>query len=1035
MVSAMFFRIYPVIGQGNIEFKNLPFPELSQNIIYDMVQDSRGYLWIATFSGVYKYDGYHVERLMAANAQNKKLPIGSSNVLCLTRDDHLWIIYHNEALVDLNIKKSTFEIYRHQPGDENSISTNMINSIVEDKNENLWIATYKGLECFDKKTKKFTHFRKNHGGLETDSISALCFDSDNNLYLGSDHKGEGLYFLDHKTMNFSRVYQVPMNNDFFTVDRLVIDKQNNIWISNNSRTFMIDHERKIHTIIGADFFKSESQTVGSGALMITANSAWIGTNTGLYLYNKKTKNIIHIEHNGANPTSLNNNRISCLFRDKSENTWIGTEEGLSKVSKVQFQIHTIKHQIFEDSYLRKKQVRSLYVDPGQGTIWTGTSGEGLLKWNGDGTWSQYLFLQHFTQYGFNYVNDICPLHNGNLALATWHGIEVFDTKSNKFIFNKYCVSNIHQKFFDVPLWSIWEDGNNRLWLGSKTQGLFLYDLAANIIRHVDESQNDLAIWYIHQDKSTPEILWLGTNKGLYFINRSKFPLTIHQAVFQKDGKFIEDANIFFIHQSKDILWLSTSDEGLLKYTISTGKLKKFTSQQGLPSDIMSGILADGSGRLWISSQNGIFVFDTKTEKVDRKYNTIDGLSTSRFNFRSCCKMPNGEMFFGSADGVNYFYPDSLKVNNYIPRLLITSFKTLYSERVQDLTSDSAVVLPYDQNSFAVEYASDDYTNPDKNTFSYQLAGFSSDWSKPDTRHYTAFTNLGPGSYVFKLRGANSDGLWGRKLIMLKIRILPPFWRTWWFYTFCILSCISAAGYVLYNFLQKKELRRKKVFAELAALRMQLNPHFVFNSLTTLEHFIAVNQNKLAIDYLVKFSRLMRMILENSAEEFISLKQEMEFLELYIFMESLRVSNKINFTISCDPDLDPDRIYIPPMLLQPLIENAIIHGVSSLAMDGKISISFISEDKGFIARVEDNGIGLDSANKNKTFFGTAKKSMGLKILKERLNIIMQMYGDYAGVHIADISEPGKTGTRIEIKMPFINETAANQKTNNAKVSYS
>ena len=756
--------------------------------------------------------------------------------------------------------------------------------------------------------------------------------------------------------------------------------------------------------------------------MVSDDIAWIGTYNGLYIYNKTNQKTIHFQHNDANISSINSNRIVCIFKDRSKNIWIGTEAGLMKVSKVQIHIHTVKHLISEQGFSRKKLVRSLFVDPKSHAIWQGTSGEGLLRLNDDNTWSQYLFNYHFIQYGYNYVNDIHELRNGFLALATWHGLQVFDTKTNKFIVNDFCVPYVYKKPFDLPFYNTWEDEKGILWLGSKGKGLFLYNLLSGSLQKIDSSKSRLSIWYIFQDQFRPQIIWLGTDKRLCYIDRTKSPYKINSPVFIQSDNVALDPNIFFIHQDKSSnLWLSTANKGLLKYNPGTRQLKRFSTAQGLPSDMVSGILEDDSGHLWISSTNGIFIFDPKSESVTRQYNAADGLSSNRFNFKGCCKLPDGEMFFGSSDGINYFYPDSIKINAYRPRLFITSFKTLYSERVKDLSLDSSVILPYDQNSFSVEYASDDYTNPEKNTFSYQLAGFSNVWSKPDSRHYTAFTNLGPGSYLFKVRGANSDGLWGEKELMLRITILPPFWRTWWFYGICIISFIGILFYFVNDFLHKKDLKRKKVYAELAALRMQLNPHFVFNSLTSLEHFIAINQNKLAIEYLVKFSRLMRMILENSAEEFILLRQEIDFLNLYIFMESLRLKDKVTFEIIADPALDIDRTYIPPMLLQPIIENAIIHGVSTQKTEGRILINFMAEKEGFIAKVEDNGIGLETAKKNKTAFGDAKKSVGLQIVKDRMNIIRQMYGEYAGITITEIKAEGHTGTKVEIKIPYIHET--------------
>jgi len=1025
-----------VQAQSNIEFKESGFAELTQNQVNYIAQDKKGYLYLATYNGVYRYDGYRIERLKASNKAGEPLPISSVNHMCLTEDNHLWIAFRNESLVDLDLKASSYTAYTHKEGKE-GLSSTLINCIVADKEENIWIGTFEGgLDCFEKSTNKFIHYKSGDHGLETDSITALCLDKYDNLYVGSNGVHEGMYYFDKKTTTFSKVYDNVLRHENYYVMTITMDRNNNLWCCDDECTFMVDLATKeITPKVGTNKPASTLHAMGSGPIMISDDIAWVGSYSGLYMYDMQSKKTVHFEHNDANPSSLNSNRILCLFRDNSGNIWIGTDEGLMKVSKVQAQIFTAKHLITEPGYTRKKLVRSLYVAPKENTIWQGTSGEGLQKLNADGTWSEYLFNDYTMEYGYNYVNDIHPLQNGNLALATRNGLQIFDTKKQKFLINKFCVPTKVRSAYKMQLWDLWEDERSVMWLGTKLAGLYLCDLSKNTLERVDAKNSAISVWHIFRDRFKPQVVWLGTSKGLLYIDRATSTDKMLVPLFHNAKKALAETDIFFVQQDKHgILWLSTANAGLLKYSPATGELKQYTTLQGLPTDMLSGILEDGSGHLWISCTNGIFVFDPQTEKVIRKYNAMDGLSSNRFNFKSCSQLPNGEMFFGSSDGVNYFYPDSIKSNTYRPRLFITSFKTLYNERVQDLSLDSTVTLSYNQNSFAVEYASDDYTNPEKNTFSYQLAGFSTEWSKPETRHYTEFTNLKAGSYVFRVKGANSDGLWGEKELVLRITILPPFWQTWWFYGICGIAIVSFLSYIVYDILQKKELKRKKVYAQLAALRMQLNPHFVFNSLTSLEHFIVFNQNKLAIEYLVKFSRLMRMILENSAEEFILLRQETEFLDLYIFMESLRLKDKVSFTMVCDPSLDQDHIYIPPMMLQPIVENAIIHGISAMQVKGTINISFIAEKKGFIARVEDNGIGWEAANKNKTQFAASKKSMGLRIVKERMDMIKQMHGDYAGISITEIKEPGRTGTIIEIKIPYIHETESISKPADDQVSY-
>ena len=235
-----FFSVLTLSAQSNIEFKDLSFPELSQNQVNDIAQDKKGYIWLATYDGVFKYNGYQIERPFAQNNKGESLPIEPASYLCYSQDDHLWIVYFNEALVDLNLKTNVFIAYKHKDNEIGGLSSNTINCITKDKSGKLWIGTNSGIDCFDGQKKKFTHFGKNLPGLESDTVSALAVDNNDNLYIGSGSKFRGLYYLDKKTMSVSKVFNHLKNDDYYEVNSMTIDNGSNIWCSNQGCTYMIE---------------------------------------------------------------------------------------------------------------------------------------------------------------------------------------------------------------------------------------------------------------------------------------------------------------------------------------------------------------------------------------------------------------------------------------------------------------------------------------------------------------------------------------------------------------------------------------------------------------------------------------------------------------------------------------------------------------------------------------------------------------------------------------------------------------------------
>ncbi|HEX6846979.1 MAG TPA: histidine kinase, partial [Chitinophagaceae bacterium] len=332
------------------------------------------------------------------------------------------------------------------------------------------------------------------------------------------------------------------------------------------------------------------------------------------------------------------------------------------------------------------------------------------------------------------------------------------------------------------------------------------------------------------------------------------------------------------------------------------------------------------------------------------------------------------------------------------------------------------------NFFSIRYSAKAYTMPKDVRFRYRLKGFE-DWTEITGLRFANYTNVPGGNYVFEVQAANNEGIWNENTLTLPVYVGTAFWRTWWFRTL-FFALLVLAGYRLYRYrvdqVKKKqqlksEYEKKLANVEMSALLAQMNPHFLFNSLNSIDSYIIRNESKKASEYLNNFARLMRLILQNSRSNYISLKDELEALELYMQMESLRFKNKFSYSIAVGENVDMNSVVIPPMLIQPYVENAIWHGLMHLSngTDGMVKISISKSEDDLQCVIEDNGIGrAEAAAIRAQKQNSHKRSMGMQITQDRIEIINKLYNMNASVSIHDITDEAGNpkGTKVELTIP-------------------
>ncbi len=338
-----------------------------------------------------------------------------------------------------------------------------------------------------------------------------------------------------------------------------------------------------------------------------------------------------------------------------------------------------------------------------------------------------------------------------------------------------------------------------------------------------------------------------------------------------------------------------------------------------------------------------------------------------------------------------------------------------------LKDNTPIRLRYNQNYFSFSFTALEFSDPSNNTFAYTLENFDNDWIETSSANRLArYTNVDPGEYIFRVKAANSDGVWNDTGISVPLIIEPPFWRTNFFYGLVLISIILLVlVWVKYREKKIKEQNRYLVL-EQKLLRSQMNPHFIFNSLSSIQSFIFENNPVVAGSYLSSFAELIRSILYNSREEFITLEKEVQTLKNYLELQQLRYNKDFTYELSVDDDLEPEQVKLPPMLAQPFIENAIEHGLKDLDRTGELKISFLHVRDYLQIIVQDNGKGIEETMRLNRSRKKNHKSLATQITRERIEILNKgRKANLYSMKIEDRIDPnGKiAGTEVTVRIPL------------------
>jgi signal transduction histidine kinase/ligand-binding sensor domain-containing protein/CheY-like chemotaxis protein len=835
ILTISFILFLPLIilsNNLNIKFERISIDQgLSQSNVYDILQDSQGFMWFGTEDGLNKYDGY--DFTVYKHDPNNPSSISHNYIWSLYEDRSgvMWVGTWGGGLNKFDRQKDKFTHYHYDPDDSNCLTDNTIMSIIEDKNGLLWIGTmYGGLNKFEPQTGKFTHIKHNPGNpnsLSNNSIITIYEDNSGIIWIGTF--GGGLNKFDQEAGQFTHYYYDP-DKPYSLSSNIVVsifeDKFGVLWVGTESaglNRFDRDNDQFICYQHDPSDPKSLSNNKVIKLYEDEAGIFWIGTwGGGLNKFDREKEQFTHYLNDPYNPNSLSNNAINSMYEDRSKVLWIGTfGGGLNKFYREKAQFTNYSQIPDGINVLRNISVWSLYQSNFEemNELLVGTWDRGLYIVNQNtGTISNY---QHDPNDSNSLShNTITSLFEASLTgknilwIGTSEGLNRFNRETGQF--KRYFHNpDDPNSISDNIVRSICGDKSGNIWIGTRYGGLNkLENKTSKFSRYLNDPNNpsclnhNAVITIFDSKYSGRDILWIGTYGGLNKFDQKSEQFT-HYIHDPDDPHSINNNIVRSIYEDPSgILWVGTYG-GLNRFDPSTGQFSYYTEEDGLPSNVINGILEDSSSNLWLSTNNGLSKFNPKT-KIFRNYDVNDGLLSNEFNIEACLKSEDGRMFFGSSNGLNIFHPDSIRDNTNIPPIMITDIQifhksipikreSLYQEDdgyqlPQHISTLDEINLSYKESIFSFEFSALDYHGPQKNQYAYMMVGVDPDWVYTDAyNRFATYTNLDPGTYIFRVKGSNNDGLWNEEGTSLKIMITPPWWRTTWAYGSYILLLVFAVA--------------------------------------------------------------------------------------------------------------------------------------------------------------------------------------------------------------------------------------------------
>jgi len=1006
---------------------------LSQSSVYAILQDTCGFVWFGTKDGLDRYDGYN------------------------------------------------FKVFVHDPFDSVSLPDNFVTALFQDKKGRIWVGTqYGSLDVYDPRFENFHRVWIGDSIKGPFSDAAIAEDNEGNLWFGTS--GDGLVeisFADNHGSAKSAQGDIPFkyyvskwdtsNTKAFpnnVVSALLCDRSGTLWAGVGGELLSFDPCSNKREVKEYNFLPPPDK-INAEILSLYQDSMgdiWAGTNAGLYKLDKRRNLFVsYFEDSRSNHQQLGGIRTIC--EDTRGRLWLGTFSSIFLLD-----LKDNQHQL-----LLNQQSGAICIKRDKsGAIWIGTGGYGLYVYT-----PNVIHFESFTEKsGVGWPNEsvrsILVDSEGRLWIASYGGFYMMNRGRKTF-------GIIHTKMSD-PVRSILQDRDGKLWFASDL-GIACMNIRNNSIRYFSHHPEDPAslsssivaglfqdshgaMWAVTpgcidklniksgtwshfyfdrnpgpQNDPPPTSMcqtsdgsiWITSRTGLWRFNPETKSFTHYVEGSDEKKGLSSNITLSLCHDPfQHVIWIGTEGGGLDRLDIHTGEVTTFTEADGLPDNVVYGILRDEGGTLWLSTNKGLAEFDPRTKSI-ATYKQADGLQGNEYNTGAYFKSPSGELFFGGINGFDAFQPDESQHENYDPNIVITGIdlfgKPLAARDKSGVLSESlqntkSITLDYKQNVLSLTFASLDFNDPRKNKYEYRLIGFDRDFIPANTSRTVTYTNLDPGKYTFVVRGTNSSGMWSSREANLQILVLPPFWMTWWFRAIVIAAFVSIGPAIYFRRISayNKEKRQREMFSrrliesqenERKRIAAEIHDSLGQNLLVVKNRaLLALEKPELAEDirdHLAEISDTVSSTLKEMRE--ISRNLRPYELDRFGITEALKSvvervgdSSGVSFTMdidNIDSVLTKEAEINIYRIVQESLNNIVKH---SKASGAQVTVARFNNRLQIVVR--DNGIGFYSSSSDGDKDGNS--GLGLDSISERVRIINGTY---------EIESLPGSGTTISINVPL------------------
>jgi ligand-binding sensor domain-containing protein/two-component sensor histidine kinase len=1015
-LSAIYaFPVHAQESASSYSFRHLDINDgLASNHVSAILQDRKGFIWIAS-TALQRYDGINLITV----ASFDKVP-GSIyyDDICLCEDKagRIWmgapdnIRYYDPVTSKVRILKMDM-----LPAGIGSV---YCSHIIEDHAGVIWATTQEGLYRYNESTATFIkppevpeeYRREMYSALMEDNAGNLWISGRNSIFMLSANR-KHLYGKEHNPL------QIPLLNVRSSVKKFFADSQHRLWASARQGDTLYCYQPAKKELKGWPF-RYNSPTAGNMVTDITEDEdhhIWVATELGgIYRFDETTGRFkVNVRADNNDDQRLHYNfEVNCFLNDRDGRLWIGSDRGINILNTPDpsFGIMDLRN-------LPRAEVTGVFEDK-TGNLYVGYWGEGVSWLSPSLAFKKQFTKQLPEEHGL--VWSFAQMPDGNVLIGQENGwLSVFDPRKGVFIRHEH-----PEIFNNQTIMTMQPEGDTTVWIGLYKNGLVRWNPVNNTFiacsNLLDKIQHPVTIMDINRQADS--ILWLATSDaGLI-----KYNFITQQLISRElfDYSPLSVSNITCLDMLDDSTLVAGTEHGLWLYSTRHHTIRPLLINGSLFDEWVLSMLPSGSDGLWFTTQYGFYRFNRRESKLETFVQTGQIIDNNRRVRRRIVRLRDGRLMVGASDHFVVLDTTRLIPAPPPPDVTIIGFRVMDSNMLYD--GHTPLELSHRQNFINIEFKSLQYHH-ESIRYLYQLDGIDERWVGADGLLVARYTNLPPGDYTFKVRSVNTAGTFSDGITTVHFNIRPAFWQTTLFKVMGILLLIAIvySYFRIRIYLIKREARRRTEVEqqiaqlEMKALRAQMNPHFIFNALNSIQTFMMKEETEQALSYLSRFARLIRNVLDSSQLNSIPISKEVQILENYIALEKLRFADQFDCEIQVDPALEPDFTDIPTMILQPFVENAIWHGLLHKKEKGTIRITFTKLVDRVLCTIEDDGIGRERAAEWRQQTGGNHHSRGLQITRDRLALYNHRFNLDVTFDIEDkYNEMGEpAGTLVKVWLPL------------------